>query len=196
MTSVIVTVGLAFVGYLMTYLNGLRLAQRQARLARINQQLSDLYGPLFALIEANLRIYDAFLAKHGRPDGRSPFDGEAPATEEALAGWRTWATTAFIPNIRAMRDVVVARADLLIEEQMPAVLLQLCAHVSGYEITAGRWAEGDYDERTSVVAWPGKELRLYISERFTHLKSEQARLLGGAPSLGKRTGRFNMSSAG
>lgn len=37
------TVGLAFVGYMATYLNGLRLGQRQARLVRINQQLSEFY---------------------------------------------------------------------------------------------------------------------------------------------------------
>ncbi|MFK0045124.1 hypothetical protein ACIQU4_13595 [Streptomyces sp. NPDC090741] len=47
------TVGLAFLGYLATYANGLRLAQRQARLARVNQQLSEFYGPLFALMETN-----------------------------------------------------------------------------------------------------------------------------------------------
>ncbi|MER6468031.1 hypothetical protein [Streptomyces collinus] len=51
----VVTIGLAFVGYVVTYLNGLRLTQRQERLARVNRQLSDLYGPLFALTEANSR---------------------------------------------------------------------------------------------------------------------------------------------
>ncbi|WP_372499433.1 hypothetical protein [Streptomyces lichenis] len=73
MATVIVTIGLAFVGYLLTYLNGLRLAQRQARLTRVNQQLSDFYGPLFALMEANSRTYDTFSEKYARPDSRDPF---------------------------------------------------------------------------------------------------------------------------
>ncbi|MFJ3102486.1 hypothetical protein [Streptomyces sp. NPDC086835] len=178
MTTVIVTVGLAFIGYLTTYLNGLRLAQRQARLTRVNQQLSDFYGPLFALMEANSRTYDTWSERYARPDGRDPFCHDIPPNEQELAEWRTWATTVFIPNIQAMRDVVVAKADLLIEEEMPQALLQLCAHVSGYEITAARWAQGNYEEHLSVISFPGRALREYIRDRFTQLKREQARLLG------------------
>ncbi|WP_262062553.1 hypothetical protein [Streptomyces sp. STR69] len=49
----VVTVAPAFAGYAATYLNGLRLTQRQERLARVNRQLSDFCGPLFALPEAD-----------------------------------------------------------------------------------------------------------------------------------------------
>ncbi|MFJ4821658.1 hypothetical protein ACIP5L_00055 [Streptomyces bacillaris] len=178
MTTLIVTVGLALVGYLATYLNGVRLAQRQARLARVNLQLSDFYGPLFALMEANSRTYDTFSERHARPDGRDPFDHDIPPTEQELAEWRTWAGTVFIPNIQAMRDVVVTKADLLIEQEMPPALLQLCAHVSGYEITAARWAQGRYEEHLSVIPFPGRELMDYTRDRFTRLKKEQAVLLG------------------
>jgi len=69
---VVLTVVVAFVGYLATYLNGLRLAQRQARLTRVNVQLSDFYGPLFALMETNSRTYDIFSERYARPDGRDP----------------------------------------------------------------------------------------------------------------------------
>ncbi|MET7715165.1 hypothetical protein [Streptomyces sp. NPDC005407] len=178
MATVILTVGLAFIGYLATYFNGLRLAQRQARLTRVNLQLSDFYGPLFALMEANSRTYDTFYEKYARPDGRDPFDHDIPPTEHELAEWRTWATTVFIPNIQAMRDVVVTKADLLIEEEMPPALLQLCAHVAGYEITAARWAQGRYEEHLSVISFSGRELMEYTRTRFTRLKSEQASLLG------------------
>jgi len=135
MTTIIVTVALAFAGYLATYFNSLRLAEREAKLTRVNQQLSDFYGPLFALMESNGRTYDTFSETYTRPDGRDPFLHDTPPTEHELAEWRIWATTVFIPNIQAMREVIVAKADLLIEEQMPEVLLQLCAHVSGYEVT-------------------------------------------------------------
>jgi hypothetical protein len=46
MATVIVTVAPAFAGCLATYLNGLRLAQRQARLARVSLRLRQFYGPL------------------------------------------------------------------------------------------------------------------------------------------------------
>ncbi len=186
--TVSATIGLAFVGYLATYLNGLRLAQRQARLTRVNLQLSELYGPLFALMETNGRVYDTFAEKYARPDGRDPFRHEIPPTEQELAEWRLWATTVFIPNIQAMRDVVVGKADLLIEEEMPPVLLQLCAHVAGYEVTAARWEEARYEEHLSLIAFPGRELKQYTREQFIRLKGEQAKLLGRRGVLRRRGG--------
>ncbi|MFD9882640.1 hypothetical protein ACFWZT_14445 [Streptomyces alboflavus] len=91
MGAAIITVVLAFVGYLVTYLNGLRLTQRQERLARVNRQLSELYGPLLALIEINSRMYTAFSERYPRPDGRSPLQhapDEMPLTEEELVEWQ------------------------------------------------------------------------------------------------------------
>ncbi|WP_055494472.1 hypothetical protein [Streptomyces sp. TP-A0356] len=178
MIAVVVTIGLAFAGYVVTYLNSLRLAQRHERLARVNRQLCDFYGPLFALTEANSRIFVAFKERNVRPDGRSPFDHEIPPTDEELAEWRLWVTTVFLPNIQAMRDLVIKHADLLNEPQMPPILLQLCAHVSGYEITAARWSEGNYDQHLSMVPFPSDEIAAYARQRFAELKRNQARLLG------------------
>jgi hypothetical protein len=178
MIAVVVTIGLAFAGYVVTYLNGLRLSQRTERLARVNRQLSDFYGPLFALTEANSRTYRAFYERHARPGGRSPFDDETPPTAEELTEWRLWVGTVFLPNIQAMRDLVIQRADLLDEPEMPPLLLHLCAHVSGYEVTAARWEQGEYEEHLSVLPFPSEELVTYAREGFAALKKEQARLLG------------------
>ncbi|SCD46338.1 hypothetical protein GA0115239_102134 [Streptomyces sp. BpilaLS-43] len=182
MSTVVVTVTLAFVGYIATYLNGLRLAQRQERLARLNRQLSDFYGPLFALTEANSRIFGAFTQRNARPDGRSPFVHEIPPPEHELAEWRLWVDTVFLPNIQAMRDLVIGHADLLSESEMPPILLQLCAHVSGYEITSARWEQGNYDQHLSVVPFPSEEMAAYARRSFASLKQEQSRLLGGRRS--------------
>lgn len=178
MIAAVVTIGLAFIGYIVTYFNGLRLAQRQERLSRVNRQLSDFYGPLFALATANERIFSAFVEKNARPGGRSIFQDSTPPTEEELSEWRFWVTNVFLPNIQAMRDLVIRHTDLLSEPQMPSMLLDLCAHVSGYEITTGRWAEGNYDEHLSVVSFPADELSTYARQGFGRLKAEQARLLG------------------
>ncbi|MCX5303728.1 hypothetical protein OG304_09740 [Streptomyces sp. NBC_00160] len=178
MTTAVATIALAFAGYAVTYLNGLRLAQRQARLNRLNHQLGDFYGRLFALTEANSRIFGAFTERNARPDGRSPFAHETPPSDEELAEWRLWAGTVFLPNIQAMRDLVIKHADLLSEPEMPPILLQLCAHVSGYEITAARWERGNYDQHESVVPFPSEEIAAYARDGFAGLKREQSRLLG------------------
>ncbi|MEW1690658.1 hypothetical protein ACIQOF_07880 [Streptomyces sp. NPDC091265] len=177
MITLVVTIALAFVGFAATYLNGLRLSQRQERLARTNRQLSDLYGPLFALTEANSRIFAAFKERNARPDGRSPFEHAIPPSDDELAEWRLWVTTVFLPNIQAMRDLVIGHADLLSGSEMPPILLQLCAHVSGYEITAARWERGDCEQHLSVVPFPSEEIAAYARNGFTGLKREQGRLL-------------------
>ncbi|MEU9233986.1 hypothetical protein [Streptomyces subrutilus] len=178
MITLVVTIALAFVGYTAAYLNGLRLSQRQERLARLNRQLSDFYGPLFALTEANSRIFGAFMERNARPDGRSPFAHEILPSDEELVEWRLWVRTVFLPNIQAMRDLVIKRADLLSEPEMPPILLQLCAHVSGYEITAARWEQGNFDEHLSVVPFPSEEIAAYARHGFAGLKQQQGRLLG------------------
>jgi hypothetical protein len=178
MSATILAIGLALIGYLATYFNGVRLAQRQDRLTRVNLQLSDFYGPLFALMEANGRAFTSFIERSARPDGKIPFDPGVDPTDDEAMEWRIWATTVFIPQIQAMRDIVVTKADLLIEQEMPSVLLDLCAHVSGYEVTAARWAQGRYDEHLSVISYPAVELGDYIRTRFAQLKHRQAMLLG------------------
>lgn len=87
-----------------------------------------------------------------------PFVHAAGTCRRTLTEWRLWVTTVFLPNIQAMRDLVIKHADLLSEAEMPPLLLQMCAHVSGYEITAARWAQGNQDEHLSAVSFPGEEL--------------------------------------
>ncbi|MFJ6569274.1 hypothetical protein ACIQNU_17795 [Streptomyces sp. NPDC091292] len=181
MNAAIITVGLAFAGYLVTYLNSLRLTQRQERLARVSRQLSEFYGPLLALTEINSRVYGTFSERHPRPDGRSPLQhgpDELPLTEEELAEWRLWVTGTFLPNHRAMRDILVNKADLLSEPRMPPILLEVYAHASWHEITVTRWEQGDLTLEQPPQPFPMTEMRRYVRENFDRLKQEQSGLLG------------------
>ncbi|MFJ3773069.1 hypothetical protein ACIPX0_15370 [Streptomyces sp. NPDC090075] len=55
MIAATLTVALAFVGHVATCLDIPRLTQRQERPARVNRRLGGLYGPLYALADANAR---------------------------------------------------------------------------------------------------------------------------------------------
>ncbi|MBW5262581.1 hypothetical protein JGS43_38950, partial [Streptomyces sp. P01-F02] len=91
---------------------------------------------------------------------------------------RLWVTTAFLPNIPAMRGLVLTHADLLSEPVMPPLPLKLCAHVPGYEMTVARWSQSGYGEHLSAVPFPSQETATYARMGFTEPKREQARLLG------------------
>lgn len=73
--------------------------------------------------------------------------------------------------------MIINRAHLLIEDEMPECLLRFCAHKAGYDVLIERWKQGDYREHLSVVRHPGDELHDYLQQSFTTLKREQAREL-------------------
>ena len=171
-----VTIVLAFSGYLITYLNNLRLAQRSERLARVSKQLGELYGPLYGLIDSEHAVWRVFRARH-RP-GKHFFSQDDPPTEEDLEAWRLWMTTVFAPINNRMYELVLSKSDLLIETEMPQCLRDLCGHVVGYQLVMKKWENGDFSENVSLLAFPQAELVEYIGKSYNALKMEQAKLLG------------------
>jgi hypothetical protein len=127
--AVVVSVLVALIGYALKYLNDLHLARRKDRLDRVSRQLSELYGPLFALNRAAGRLREEFMNLHA-PSSEAPSfwgSGQAPTLEQAEA-WRLWMTTVFTPLNVEMRNAVVEHADLLDDSDgMPECLLDLCA---------------------------------------------------------------------
>ncbi|MBB5081611.1 hypothetical protein [Nonomuraea endophytica] len=175
--TVSITVILALSGYLITYGISLRLARRKEHLEWVNRQLSEYYGPLYGLIQASDRIFRDLSSKHSFWG-----DGERLATEHETKVWRLWIEHAFMPLNRRMMEIVIGRADLLIEDHMPECLQELCAHVVGYEAMLVRWKEvGSFSplrhDNASTPLFPGAALRAYISTSFLLLKKEQEQLI-------------------
>jgi hypothetical protein len=73
--------------------------------------------------------------------------------------------------------MIISKAQLLIEDEMPECLLKFCAPMAGYDVVIERWKQGDFREHLSVVRHPGDELHDYLQQAFTRLKREQAREL-------------------
>jgi hypothetical protein len=177
-----VTATLALVGYWLTYRNNVRLAQRNARLDRVNRQLSEFYGPLFASSAAAQIAWQGFRSRF--PSRKGAFwAGKTPPSPDEAAAWRLWMTEVFMPLNLRMESVVVEKSDLLDESEMPESLLQLCAHVEAYKTVLRQWEAGDFAEHTSVINYP-YEVREYAQRSFADLKAEQRRLLGSLGGKG------------
>jgi amino acid transporter len=182
--TITVSVVLAVVGYIATYVYGLRLAQRKDRLDRVNRQLSEFYGPLLALVSASQSSWEAFRGRY-RPVPRSFWSDDPPPTAEDQAIWRLWVTEVFMPLNLEMVDVVTHHADLLDERQMPPGLLTLCAHVASYKPVVKQWEKGDFTEHTAVINFPSAELLLFASEGYSRIKMQQSDLLGPPKPLAR-----------
>jgi hypothetical protein len=90
--------------------------------------------------------------------------------------WTLWMTTIFMPLNDVREKIIIEKAYLIVEEQMPHCLLEFVTHVVGYKAVLSKWAEGDYSERRSTIGWP-PEFDSYVTRSYRALKAEQTRLL-------------------
>jgi hypothetical protein len=159
---------------LLTYRNSRVLGMRQDRLARLNAQLEELYGPLFALAQASAAAFAALRERHEH--GRVYGSG-TELTDEQRQVWTQWMTTVFMPMNRRSYEIIVTKAHLLDGDEMPQCLLDFCAHVAGYEAIVGRWDNGDYSTVGSLLNHPGDPYVEHLRETFGRLKRRQQQVL-------------------
>jgi hypothetical protein len=86
-----------------------------------------------------------------------------------------WMTTIFMPLNDVREKIIIEKAYLIVEEQMPQCLLDFVTHVVGYKAVLAKWAEGDYSERRSTIGWP-PEFDIYVERSYAALKAEQTKL--------------------
>jgi hypothetical protein len=110
-----------------------------------------------------------------RSDVKSYLRDDPPPTETDLEVWRHWVKMVFAPLNRRAYELVITRADLLIETSMPPCLLQLCAYVAAYEAVLAQWEVGNFSVLLPVVEHPRQALNEYAQRSFEQLKIEQAR---------------------
>jgi hypothetical protein len=99
-----------------------------------------------------------------------------PILDSEMKEWVLWMRTIFMPLNDAREKVIIEKAHLIVEEQMPHCLLDFVTHVVGYKAVLSKWADGDYSERRSTIGWP-PEFDAYVERSYNALKAEQTRLL-------------------
>ncbi len=167
--AAVLTVVLAFAGYLMTFMFTRMMARRADRLKLVNERLNEFYGPLYIASQAGNIAYRSLLRKQGKAQSFPILDSE-------LKEWVLWMTTIFTPLNDIREKIIIEKAHLIVEEQVPHCLLDFVTHVVGYKAVLAKWAEGDYSERRSTIGWP-PEFDQYVERSYYALKAEQTRLL-------------------
>ncbi len=167
--TVVLSLSLALVGYLVTFMISRMLARRRDKLELVNRRLNEFYGPLFVASKAGDIAYRSLLKKQGKTKSEPILDSE-------MKEWVLWMRTIFMPLNDAREKVIIEKAHLIVEEQMPHCLLDFVTHVVGYKAVLSKWADGDYSERRSTIGWP-PEFDAYVERSYNALKAEQTRLL-------------------
>ena len=169
--AAILTIILAFAGYLMTFLSARMLARRRDKLKLVNKRLNEFYGPLYVASEAGNIAYRALLNRQGK-------EKSDPILDSEMKDWMLWMTTIFMPLNDIREKIIIQKAYLVVEERMPQCLLDFVTHVVGYKAVLAKWAEGNYAERRSTIGWP-PEFDFYVKRSYAALKAEQMRLMHG-----------------
>jgi len=170
--AAMLTIILAFAGYLITFLSARMLARRRDKLDLVNKRLNEFYGPLYVASEAGDIAYRSLLKKQGKTQSFPILDGE-------MKEWVLWMTTIFMPLNNIREQIIIQKAYLVVEEQMPQCLLDFVTHVVGYKAVLAKWADGDYSERRSTIGWP-PQFDVYVKSSYAALKAEQMCLMHSA----------------
>ena len=167
--AAVLTILLAFVSYLVTFLSSRMMARRSDMLKLVNMRLNEFYGPLYVASQAGNIAYRSLLDKQGKAQS-------FPIRDEELKEWVLWMETIFMPLNDIREKIIIEKAYLIIEQEMPRCLLDFVTHVVGYKAVMARWAEGDYSERRSTIGWP-PEFDGYIERSYHELKRQQMDLI-------------------
>ncbi|MCP4219747.1 MAG: hypothetical protein GY765_34260 [bacterium] len=176
MVPLVIPVVLAIVGYLYTYISGKRLEQRKNRLARINRQLDEFYGPLLATVKANDCAWTNFKEKYLQVDGKKRSITKNPLNRKEAWEHRNWMDTVFMPNNEALYKIITEKTSLLEGNNgIPKPLLDLATHILE--------ARTELKKSTSNKAlkikckYPDDKLKSYCEKEFKRLKKEQSELI-------------------
>jgi hypothetical protein len=167
--AAVLTVILAFIGYLATFLSARMLERRRDKLDLVNRRLNEFYGPLYVASQAGNIAYRSLLKKQGKTQSFPILDGE-------MREWVLWMTTIFMPLNDVREKIIIEKAYLIVEEQMPHCLLDFVTHVVGYKAVLAKWAKDDFSERRSTIGWP-PEFDIYVERSYAALKAQQTHLL-------------------
>jgi hypothetical protein len=170
--AAVLTISIAFAGYLITILSARMLARRRDKLRLVNKRLNEFYGPLYVASEAGNIAYRSLLNRQGKEKSEPILDSE-------MKEWMLWMNTIFMPLNDIREKIIIEKAYLIVEEQMPKCLLDFVTHVVGYKAVLAKWAEGDFSERRSTIGWP-PEFDIYVKKSYAALKAKQTRLMHGA----------------
>src|ERR1039457_806617 len=170
--AAVLTLILAFVSYLATFMSARMLARRKDKLELVNTRLNEFYGPLYVASQAGNIAYRSLLKKQGKKQSE-------PILDEEMKEWVLWMRTIFMPLNDIREKIIIENAHLIVEEEMPQCLLDFVTHVVGYKAVLLKWAEDDYTERRSMIGWP-PEFDIYVERSYRWLKAEQTRLLHNA----------------
>jgi hypothetical protein len=146
--GVLIAVIPATLGYIFGYVDGLR----KDELAFTNQQIERLYGPLYALTQANNAIWTQFSSTHWPNTSRYYFDPKNPPSVEQVDQWRIWMKTVFQPLNLRVEDIIIQNSQLLVGDRLPQTFQDVIAQAEAYKALMSTWSDADRNNPEKYIS--------------------------------------------
>ncbi len=170
-TALIVTIILAFIGYIAKHINDTIDYRREKKLELVNQRLNLFYGPLCFQTIAGQNIEKILLRKFGMKDKSDALD------EKYYDEWRLFVNEVLMPLNLMREKIILENSYLIIENEVPQCLVDFITHVSTFKAVVAKWKVGDFSENFAMTYYP-EDLQGYIMGSYKSLKKEQLKLIG------------------
>ncbi|KAB0681579.1 hypothetical protein F3X87_07705 [Aeromonas caviae] len=178
-SPIVLTAIIALVGWIFTYLHKQHIDIKTNKLDRINKQLRELYGPLYARLLASHSTWEAFWKVY-RPahGGNSYFMSGAQVTEKEKEIWRNWMSNVFEPFNSETEKLILQNIDLLESDEIPKAFIDALSHIAAYKAVLADWKRSDFSNHVSVNNWPSRELLMIVEPEYKRLRTRQRELIG------------------
>ena len=174
--SLICTILLAFIGYIVSYLNNLRINKRKDKLDYVNKQLNEFYGPLYVITQSSEITFKALQDVSTKRKYRY-INQDSPKKKGDLSQWEIWLKEVFIPTYDMLDKLIIEKSYLINDNDFPDCLKRIIAHNAGYKVLIKNWEMGNFKENKSIVKYPD-DLVDYARDNYLELKQKQAKLIG------------------
>jgi len=128
LVGVLIAVIPAVLGYICSFADSIR----KDELAFTNEQIEKLYGPLYALAQANTQTWKQFVASGKAPNWDN-------ATDDQISWWRLWMSQVFQPMNVKMEDVIVHNSQLVVGDRFPEIFQQVIVNTEAYKALIAGW---------------------------------------------------------
>lgn len=182
---------LALIGYVIKSMSDRQTERRKNRLDRVNAQLHDLYGPLYAIVTMIDVSWRAFHEKFW-PDRNTFFD-EAHRDAQTVEQWKWWMREVATPLNESAGGVIAHHSDLLRDGDYPDCFRKFLTHIAEYRSIMPLWDRLD----PSAMAVPDltryyfatqkypNEFAAAVRREFLTAKREQERLINALQDRSK-----------
>lgn len=159
--------------------NNFELQNRQWKKAFVDRQISELYGPLDAIITMQNMRRNIIKYQFGRPAIFKETGELQDLSEDEEKQWVHFVDTYVLPSLNEIIELFKSHRDLMFESEIPEEVKAIYKYAISFEMASKQYKDGvpNYYQYHSIGNYP-VSFNNYVNRTLKKLKEEQKKLMG------------------